>query len=597
MVVEGTTLDKTRRFAANIATLTERTRSAREELERMSSVTSQLREQCDSQEKEMATLEQEQHSTKAEVQSLRKKIDLLLGEKEKIEGKLEELRTENAKLDFFTKQLASVTYLLGFQFLWMDAYSRDIEILKQAVEADYAGDKGTALVFYTELCAVLELIAQAEQHAPKRSYARKRAMEYMQRAEELKSVPRLGVLHPMESVLARVYVEQATAVRNDVKLFYDLAFDYYLEVTSLLCSALLSDVSPNMNTALMTKISYTIQRAEEIHSASIFKRRESGQAPPSSALSLTPKELHILKSASTINSITYFPWLSIDLKEQFWSNELYNDPTGKLELSRKQIAKFGAWKRPSEFMLSPKVICMISSNSICQDMVTDCSFVASLCVSAAYERRFRRQLITSCIFPQDRHGIPIYNPSGKYMVKLHFNGIHRKIEIQELICTGALSTELCSDLGLIPTHAYAVLDIREVCGLRLLQIKNPWNHKRWKGAFSPSDHLNWSAKLKEELNFDQYCALQIDDASSSWPYYLYEEGYSNLNQNPQYGLEVNDMRNGALVWLLLSKHSLQTEENTDFITLNIYSGTDCNEVYYHNQFKTVYEGVFMNRCD
>jgi hypothetical protein len=32
------------------------------------------------------------------------------------------------------------------------------------------------------------------------------------------------------------------------------------------------------------------------------------------------------------------------------------------------------------------------SNSIIQDIVTDCSFVASLCVTAAYECKFKKQV-------------------------------------------------------------------------------------------------------------------------------------------------------------------------------------------------------------
>lgn len=65
------------------------------------------------------------------------------------------------------------------------------------------------------------------------------------------------------------------------------------------------------------------------------------------------------------------------------------------------------------------------------------------------------------------------------------------------ISTGRLSENSEETLGLIPTHAYAVLDVREVNGIRLLQVKNPWSQIRWKGKYSQNDLANWTPSLQK----------------------------------------------------------------------------------------------------
>ena len=79
------------------------------------------------------------------------------------------------------------------------------------------------------------------------------------------------------------------------------------------------------------------------------------------------------------------------------------------------------------------------------------------------------------------------------------------------MATGPLSEAQEERAGLVKTHAYAVLSIMEAKGIKLLQLKNPWSHKRWKGNFSETDSVNWTPELRRLLNFDQTKALQVDN--------------------------------------------------------------------------------------
>ncbi|KAM6222792.1 calpain-7 isoform 6-T6 [Rhynchocyon petersi] len=313
----------------------------------------------------------------------------------------------------------------------------------------------------------------------------------------------------------------------------------------------------------------------------------------------TEAEIEVLRTTSKINGVEYVPFMSVDLRERFAYPMPFCDRLGKLPLSPKQKAMFSKWVRPEDLTNNPTMIYTVSSFSIKQTIVSDCSFVASLAISAAYERRFNKKLITSIIYPQNKDGEPEYNPCGKYMVKLHLNGVPRKVIIDdqlpvdhkgELLCsysnnkselwvsliekaymkvmggydfpgsnsnidlhaltgwipervamhadsqtfskdssfrmlyqrfhkgdvlitasTGTMTEAEGEKWGLVPTHAYAVLDIREFKGLRFIQLKNPWSHLRWKGRYSENDVKNWSPELQKYLNFDPRTAQKIDN--------------------------------------------------------------------------------------
>ncbi|XP_077978254.1 calpain-7-like [Glandiceps talaboti] len=428
----------------------------------------------------------------------------------------------------------------------------------------------------------------------------------------------------------------------------------------------------------------------------------------------TQEEIAVLRRTSYINGKEYVPFISqADLKETFAYKIPFSDSHGKLQLSPKQKEKFAKWIRPDEMLSEPQMIYAVSSFSIKQTVVSDCSFVASLAISAQYERRFQKQLITRVIYPQNKQGQPVYNPCGKYMVKLNLNGVKRKVIIDdtlpvdkygELLCsfsnnknelwvsllekaymkvmggydfpgsnsnidlhaltgwipervairvgsaefnkdqvfnkmlkkfhqghvlitmaTGMLSDAIADRAGLVSTHAYAMLDIKHIKGKKLFQLKNPWNHLRWKGNYSEKDTEHWTPDLQKALNYDPKTAQQYDNGVFWIDYeslcefydviymnwnpdlfkYTYVTHHSwsakegpkkdnyNIGDNPQYKLEVKGQ--GA-VWALLSRHITEKDdfaENKEYITLLVYK-TGGKKVFYPNDPPPYIDGTRIN---
>lgn len=79
------------------------------------------------------------------------------------------------------------------------------------------------------------------------------------------------------------------------------------------------------------------------------------------------------------------------------------------------------------------------------------------------------------------------------------------------VATGEMSESEAERTGLVATHAYAVMDVRTVNGIQLLQLKNPWSHLRWKGNYSELDIRHWTPELQRMLNYDPNSAAQFDN--------------------------------------------------------------------------------------
>lgn len=164
--------------------------------------------------------------------------------------------------------------------------------------------------------------------------------------------------------------------------------------------------------------------------------------------SYTKEEILVLKTSSNVNQIDYLPFMEqIDLREKFFTITQFCDKNGLLTLSRKQKENFRDFRRLSEIAECPVIFANANSIdcfSIKQTIVSDCSFIASLTVASLYERRFGKKLISNIIFPQNRNGDAVYNPCGKYMIKLNINGIWRKIIIDDRLPVGSYGQLLCS---------------------------------------------------------------------------------------------------------------------------------------------------------
>ncbi|CAH8537323.1 unnamed protein product [Heterobilharzia americana] len=615
---------------------------------------------------------------------------------------------------------------------------KDAELFKRlAVEQESEGHYGSAAFYYTE--AAQALLNSLEAGSTTEGLLQL-AQKYSEKVKELKlriamqnvSVPNTNI-NKSKVDLARARCLLNDAVSEDEKGNVSEAIELYTLAVELLLS-LKRDISDSFLLEQINKFAKEGLNRAELLKAQLHETQPSyseshptctsasqmmgapkkpygtGKAKPPvppfpkrGAGGFSIEELKVLKATSIINGREYLPFLdSIDLRERFSFASPFVDKDGLLALSSKQTSLLSRWVRPSEYIDQPKMILAISCFSICQTVVTDCSFVASIAIAAQYERRFKKKLITNVIYPQGKNGEAVYNPCGKYMIRLNFNGVSRKVIVDDLlpmgkdgkllccfsnnhnelwvsllekaymkvmggydfpgsnsnidlhaltgwiperisirssssyfdknkefrrllsrfhqghclvtVATGQLSDDDSERSGLVPTHAYAMLDIREVDGYRLFLLKNPWSHMRWKGNFSERDSQHWTPSMEVKLNFDRSSAQLIDngvfwiDYDSlchffdvfyiNWDPELFQhttcvndcwlagsgpkkDSYASAD-NPQYNLEVSAHVESP-IWILLTRHIVDKAdfaENKEFIAVVVYKDVKSRKIYY-----------------
>jgi len=78
--------------------------------------------------------------------------------------------------------------------------------------------------------------------------------------------------------------------------------------------------------------------------------------------------------------------------------------------------------------------------------------------------------------------------------------------------------------GLVPGHAYTIIQVREAHGFRLLNIRNPWGSFEWDGNWSDRSPL-WTPKMRAALN----PILNSDDGTFWMNYEDFVANFSGIN--------------------------------------------------------------------
>jgi calpain-7 len=262
--------------------------------------------------------------------------------------------------------------------------------------------------------ALIELKERVEKIKKKQEYLIHRAIEMHEKAKqsEKENTNDVCICIKFYMQTAEAYLKAYHAIDpNDfnTKKVIKEQLEYVIDYVSALKQRQQQQESHDtmMRTFSTSTFSTSIGINHKFQEMSLHSSNMTTTTPSNDNLDLiyTREELDVLRRSSLINGHLFLPWIEEDAawtltKEE--DQEMFTDPDGYLPLSAKQEAKLAVWIRPHEYtqlcqVPPPIMIDQVSPHVIKQNVVTDCSFVASLCIAAAFEKRFQKQLITSII--------------------------------------------------------------------------------------------------------------------------------------------------------------------------------------------------------
>ncbi|KAL5335132.1 hypothetical protein BJX70DRAFT_333478 [Aspergillus crustosus] len=232
------------------------------------------------------------------------------------------------------------------------------------------------------------------------------------------------------------------------------AAEHYMRALSLTTSS-------RDKAQLDAKCKEWLTRAEKIkedkdwRSAAHFLDRRNGARVPVSLRVLTTREEIILLEGAKLNGFIFPPWKSDPSPEEFEQgadgDRLFTDKPD-LHLSSLQRDIFEGWKRPNELLSEQEdgtgtprtpVMSVSGKTDLVQDVLTDCSVVASLCATTSISERGLDESLLPAVYPCIyQPGTPELSPSGKYIFRFYFNGCFRKVIIDDRLPSSKTSRSL-----------------------------------------------------------------------------------------------------------------------------------------------------------
>ncbi|PVU86609.1 hypothetical protein BB560_006649 [Smittium megazygosporum] len=420
-----------------------------------------------------------------------------------------------------------------------------------------------------------------------------------------------------------------SAKREEESGKFDLALDDYLSALDFLEILLIETKTNSQLKTITNMIKGALFSAENLKKQISEKPlKEITNTLSSVSITKTPQdichrklpddELSVIMNTSYVNGLVVLPW---DIKDSICyseSEKSFHDPDGKIKLSELQENSFGSWQRVSSVFKDNLVFFPRCSTNIVQDIVTDCSVVVSLIVCIENVNRFDKPVEIDDYVPVSLSGklMCTYSTDNSLWVPLVEKAIKDQTwnrildgftsgNLLVTIATGEIGRPDRESLGLVSSHAYAVLDIIELDGTRLLKVKNPWSHVSWKGTCSIFDDNFWSKDTSKtldfksckadseigifwidfnsvlkhfeaiHLNWDPHLFLFNDVIHFQWKFDSSSDGLKkneslDISNSPQFCLAVKNRSRKTNVWVLLSKHSSTIESNNDYLALHVY---------------------------